>query len=126
MDTHKKNSFLTYTPQMLPPTQLLIGPHDQGLQEVELFLQKLLCTNNACNTCTSCMQIREKQHHALMWIHPEKNYTIDQLPNFVMCCVAISLTMFLQHSHSNYNQTNFFSLLFKKQTSLLLHALINY
>jgi len=78
MDTHKKNSFLTYTPQMLPPTQLLIGPHDQGLQEVELFLQKLLCTNNACNTCTSCMQIREKQHHALMWIHPEKNYTIDQ------------------------------------------------
>jgi len=25
------------------------------------------------------MQIREKQHHALMWLHPEKNYTIDQL-----------------------------------------------
>ena len=24
------------------------------------------------------MQIREKQHHALMWLHPEKNYTIDQ------------------------------------------------
>lgn len=25
------------------------------------------------------MQIREKQHHALMWFYPEKNYTIDQL-----------------------------------------------
>ena len=25
------------------------------------------------------MQIREKQHHAIMWLHPEKNYTIDQL-----------------------------------------------
>ncbi len=24
------------------------------------------------------MQIREKQHHALMWLYPEKNYTIDQ------------------------------------------------
>jgi DNA polymerase-3 subunit delta' len=24
------------------------------------------------------MQIKEKQHHALMWLHPEKNYTLDQ------------------------------------------------
>lgn len=78
MDTHKENSFLTYTPQTLPPAQLWIGRHDQALSEVEQFLQTMLCKNNGCNTCTSCMQIREKQHHALMWLHPEKNYTIDQ------------------------------------------------
>src|SRR4030095_9147293 len=43
------------------------------------FLQKILCKNNSCNTCITCMHIREKQHHAIVWLHPEKNYTIDQL-----------------------------------------------
>jgi DNA polymerase III gamma/tau subunit len=79
MDTHKKFSFLTYTPTTLPPAQLWIGHHEQALDEVEKFLQHILCKNNSCNTCITCMQIREKQHHALMWLHPEKNYTLDQL-----------------------------------------------
>ena len=79
MDTHKKSSFLTYTHQNLPPAQLWIGRHDNALKEVESFLQKILCKNNECNTCINCMQIREKQHHAIMWLHPEKSYTIDQL-----------------------------------------------
>lgn len=79
MDKNQEFNFLTYTHQTLPPAQLWIGRHDNALQEVEQFLQKMLCKNNACHTCITCMQIREKQHHALMWLHPEKNYTIDQL-----------------------------------------------
>ena len=79
MDKSQEFNFLTYTHQTLPPAQLWIGSHDNALQEVEQFLQKMLCKNNACHTCITCMQIREKQHHALMWLHPEKNYTIDQL-----------------------------------------------
>ena len=79
MNKNQTLSFTTYTPQTLPPAQLWIGRHENALQDVEHFLQKLLCKNNGCNTCTNCMQIREKQHHALMWLHPEKNYTIDQL-----------------------------------------------
>jgi DNA polymerase III gamma/tau subunit len=79
MDTKQITSFLNYTQQTLPPAQLWIGRHEQALGEVEKFLQSVLCKHNNCNTCTSCMQIREKQHHALMWLHPEKNYTIDQL-----------------------------------------------
>jgi DNA polymerase III delta prime subunit len=79
MDTNKEFNFLTYTPHTLPPAQLWIGKHDNALHEVEQFLQKTLCKNNGCNTCITCMQIREKQHHAIMWLQPEKNYTIDQL-----------------------------------------------
>ncbi len=79
MDTHKKSSFLNHTHQTVPPAQLLIGRYDQIMHDVEKFLQHMLCKNNGCNTCTTCMQIREKQHHALMWLHPEKNYTLDQL-----------------------------------------------
>lgn len=79
MDTNQEFAFLTYTPQTLPPAQLWIGKHENALQEVEHFLQTMLCKNSGCNTCITCMQIREKQHHALMWLHPEKNYTIDQL-----------------------------------------------
>jgi DNA polymerase III delta prime subunit len=64
--------------QMLPPAQLYIGRHNQTVEAVEKLLQQMLCKNNGCHTCATCMQIREKQHHALMWLHPEKNYTIDQ------------------------------------------------
>jgi DNA polymerase III gamma/tau subunit len=70
MDTHKELS--------LVPAQLYVGRHHQTVETVEKLLQQILCKNNGCHTCTSCMQIREKQHHALMWLHPEKNYTIDQ------------------------------------------------
>ena len=38
------------------------------------------------------MQIREKQHHAIMWLHPEKNYTVDQFED-----VFNALAYQLQH-----------------------------
>jgi len=80
MNTKKTLFFSTYnTLHTLPSAQLWIGNHTHILETVELFLQKLLCNNNNCATCITCLQIREKQHHAIMWLHPEKNYTIDQL-----------------------------------------------
>ena len=91
MDKSQELAFLTYTHHTLPPAQLWIGRHDSALREVEHFLQKMLCKNSGCNTCVACMQIREKQHHALMWLHPEKNYTIDQLED-----LFASLTFQLQ------------------------------
>jgi DNA polymerase III gamma/tau subunit len=79
MNKNQEHSFLTnYTPATLPPAQLFIGNHDQTMTAVESLLQKMLCTHNACGTCMSCMRIREHQHHAIMWLHPEKNYTIEQ------------------------------------------------
>lgn len=79
MDKKQEFSFLTYTLQTLPPAQLFVGKHSTALKATEHLLQTMLCHNNSCNTCIACMQIREKQHHAVMWLHPEKNYTIDQL-----------------------------------------------
>lgn len=78
MDKNQEHSFLTYTHTTLPPAQLFIGRHDHALGVVEKLLQTILCKHNCCNTCITCMQIREKQHHALMWLHPEKNYTLEQ------------------------------------------------
>lgn len=69
---------MEYKQQNLPPAQLWIGQHQQTVPQIEQLLQTLLCKNNGCNTCITCMQIREKQHHAIMWLYPEKNYTVDQ------------------------------------------------
>lgn len=79
MDTNQLPSYLNYTSHTLPAAQLWIGNHTTGTQEVELFLQKMLCKHDACNTCLICMQIRERQHPTIMWFLPEKNYTIDHL-----------------------------------------------
>lgn len=73
----KKESFLNCPQQTLPPAQLFIGQHNHTIIVTEQLLQKTLCLNNACNTCTTCIQIRDKQHHAIMWLYPQKNYTLD-------------------------------------------------
>lgn len=78
MDSNTQYSFLTYTKDTLPPAQLFIGQHDHAVEMAEQQLQRMLCLNNSCNTCIPCMQIRNKQHHAIMWLYPEKNYTLDQ------------------------------------------------
>jgi DNA polymerase III gamma/tau subunit len=74
----RDNTMDTYKELSLAPAQLYIGRHNQTVETVEKLLQQMLCKNNGCHTCATCMQIRNKQHHALMWLHPEKNYTIDQ------------------------------------------------
>ena len=79
MDKNQEHVFLAYSPATLPPAQLIIGQYDHALASIQQLLQKIFCNNNGCNTCNNCMRIREKQHHAIMWFYPEKNYTIDQL-----------------------------------------------
>lgn len=65
----------------IPPAQLWFGQHEQLTTRTQTFLQKKLCTaSNACGNCLPCKQIIEKQHHAVMWLEPEKNnYTLEQL-----------------------------------------------
>jgi len=77
MDT--QTQFSSITTHSLPPAQLWIGQHEQLLQEVQLLLQKIFCPYNCCQICITCMHIRDKQHHAIMWLYPDKTYTIDQL-----------------------------------------------
>jgi len=78
MDSIQRYSFINYTPDCIPPAQLFIGSHEQTIAAAELFLQKIFCARNHCNTCIDCMQIRQRQHYAIQWLHPEKYYTIEQ------------------------------------------------
>jgi len=67
----------TQTP-FFPPLQLWFGYHQELLEHAQAFLQRALCPRN-CGTCQTCQHIRQQQHHAIMWLTPEKNYTIAQL-----------------------------------------------
>src|SRR5580692_7568860 len=68
-----------HIPQHLPPAQLWIGNHDDLVNHTYEFLQKIVCPHGGCHTCITCMHIRDKQHHAIMWFYPEKTYTIELL-----------------------------------------------
>ncbi|MCX5922666.1 MAG: hypothetical protein NTX86_05070 [Candidatus Dependentiae bacterium] len=64
---------------LTPPAQLWIGSHDFLVEHTELYLQKFFCAQQGCQYCTACTQIRDRQHHAVRWVKPEKNYTLDEL-----------------------------------------------
>lgn len=59
-------------------TQLWLGSYKELEREIIQFLQKQFCAS-ACNNCITCKQLKEKQHHSLLWIEPEKRYTINLL-----------------------------------------------
>lgn len=63
----------------IPPMQLWFGYHQELLEHAQVFLQRTLCPKNNCGTCLNCQNIRQQQHHAIMWLTPEKNYTLPQL-----------------------------------------------
>lgn len=79
MHSTNNDTFFNYTADSLPPAQLWIGNHENGIRTVTHCAQKLLCRHNGCGTCITCMQIETKQHHAIMWLYPDKTYTIEQL-----------------------------------------------
>lgn len=60
-------------------TQLWIGSHDNLTTNIISFLQQYFCSQAGCTVCTTCRQIREQQYHAVVWINPEKGYTLDTL-----------------------------------------------
>lgn len=59
------------------PAQLFIVSHTQTQDVVCKYLQTLFCIDNACGSCTVCQLIKNKQHHSVLWIEPEKRYTLD-------------------------------------------------
>lgn len=79
MDTEKQFTRLTTASSTATPAYLLVGSPETSLQETKLFLQKKLCAKDACQQCNTCVQIENEQHHALMWINTDKQYTLEQL-----------------------------------------------
>lgn len=52
-------------------------------QEIINSLQNILC-NNACKTCTICMQIAYKQHPWTTWLEPNESYSINQIDDIII------------------------------------------
>lgn len=77
MNTTENNILFNYTAVTLPPAQLWVGKHENLVDTAEKFLQTLLCPHKGCQTCITCIHIRDRQHHATMWLYPEKTYTIE-------------------------------------------------
>jgi hypothetical protein len=62
--------------------QLLIGSHTLVRRHTEQYLQQIFCPTGGCSSCTTCMQIHQRQHHACLWFYPENNYTLETLKPF--------------------------------------------
>src|SRR5579885_3397719 len=63
----------------IPPAQLWIGNHDDLISKTISWLQAVLCQHNGCTICPTCYSIRQQQHHAVVWLYPEKQYTLEQI-----------------------------------------------
>ena len=74
MDTITKPTLSIYA-----PAQLWIGFHDALEHKLIEHLQALFCPLHGCTVCVACIQIQNKQHHSMLWICPEKQYTIDDI-----------------------------------------------
>lgn len=74
MDNEKKSSASVTT-----PAYLWVGNHDLLVEHAITFLQKQFCQNNGCMICMVCRQIGQQQYHNVIWLHPEKQYALDDL-----------------------------------------------
>jgi hypothetical protein len=67
----------------LVPAKLIVGESAQTQSYVEAFLQKNFCTqvhdDGVGCFCFSCRKIKNRQHHSIVWISPEKDYTVDDV-----------------------------------------------
>lgn len=83
MDTNKS---ITH----IPPALIWSGPHEVLVQRAIDYLQTIFCTNNTCNTCRTCLQIRDQQYHSIIWLYPEKQYTLEQI-NIIFQTIVFTL-----------------------------------
>ena len=64
----------------LAPAYLWVGAQEQLIDKTKQFLRAIFCKNNGCTRCIICRQIEDGQHHAIVWLAPEKEqYTLEQI-----------------------------------------------
>lgn len=63
----------------IAPATIISGPFTETKTVCYSLIQKILCQNKSCLTCVDCMMIHEQRHHNILWIQPEKKYTLDLL-----------------------------------------------
>ncbi len=59
--------------------QLIIGPEEQNIIYTKALLNNIFCKNNSCKTCIVCKQIEENKYSKIIWLKPEKQYTLDDI-----------------------------------------------
>lgn len=71
------------TNQIKHPTQLWISDPQTLNRLVIAHLQKILCKNQACQSCITCKQIVSKEHPWVIWITPERSYALEQIDEII-------------------------------------------
>lgn len=59
--------------------QIIIGQKENYISYTKKLLQSLLCKKNGCSTCITCKQIESNRHEKILWLVPEKAYTLDDI-----------------------------------------------
>lgn len=65
------------------PTQLWISDQQTLNTKIIEHLQKKLCSNNGCKTCITCTQVATKEHPWVVWLTPERSYTLEQIDEVI-------------------------------------------
>lgn len=86
MNTQKIN--LAQSPSF--PAQLWLGPHAHLMEKVIEYLQNVFCLQRGCLVCSTCRKIAQQQYHAVLWVRPEKQYTLDDLSD-IFSTIAFAL-----------------------------------
>lgn len=60
------------------PAHIIVGPQEHTLAYAHTMIKTALCST-ACGSCITCRQIEQHAHHSVMWIEPEKSYTLAHL-----------------------------------------------
>ncbi len=64
----------------IAPAYLWIGAQEQLIHKTKNYLRSILCAAAGCLRCIVCRQVDYEQHHAIMWLAPEKEqYTLEQI-----------------------------------------------
>lgn len=61
------------------PTHLWISNHATLISSMISYLQQKLCTIGGCTNCITCQQIVQKDHPWIIWIQPERSYTLEMI-----------------------------------------------
>ena len=60
-------------------SHILLGAHETAKEHVLSVIKQHVCAQGGCNRCAQCELVVQEQHHAVLWLYPKKNYTLDQL-----------------------------------------------
>lgn len=61
------------------PTHLWISDPQTLQAEIITLIQRKLCAHQACQQCVTCRQIKDKEHPWVIWLTPERSYSLDQI-----------------------------------------------